>query len=253
MIDTANQLMEEMEKRSQEIIQLLSLQKPAPLSQKDLPPALVSRLQAKDGTYILRVFPRQDIWRAENLHRFLAELRQVHPEVSGEPVLIELFERVVLHTHRWGIILSLVAMSAVLWGVLRSPRLALLAGLPTALSLVQVLGLMGFTDMTFNPANFVAIPMLLGIGSVFGLQSVLRMKELGDSRLLCCSTGLAILLSAATSAAGFVSLGLAAHRGIASLGGLVTLGLVVNAVLSLVVLPLLVCRFPSLLGEESTP
>ncbi len=89
--------------------------------------------------------------------------------------------------------------------------------------------------------------MLLGIGSVFGLQSVLRMRELGNCRLLCCSTGLAIMLSAATSAAGFASLGLAAHRGIASLGGLVTAGLLVNAVLSLLVLPILVRHFPGLI------
>ena len=96
---------------------------------------------------------------------------------------------------------------------------------------------MGCFGWEFNPANFVAVPMLLGIGSVFGLHSMLRIRELGHEKLLSCSTGPAIVLSAATSMAGFASLGLADHRGIASLGWLVTTGLLVNAILSISVLP----------------
>jgi hopanoid biosynthesis associated RND transporter like protein HpnN len=247
LLDAVNELLRQLEARSKEVASLLKLQGGEPLKSEQLPPELVKRLQGQDGVYVLRVFPRQDIWRSANLHAFLDSLRSVEPNVSGEPVLIELFESVVLRTHKLGILLSLVAMGAILLGVLRDLRLAALAGLPTAISLIQVLGFMGLFGLSFNPANFVAIPMLLGIGSVFGLQSVLRMRELGNCRLLCCSTGLAIMLSAATSAAGFASLGLAAHRGIASLGGLVTAGLLVNAVLSLLVLPILVRHFPGLI------
>ena len=246
VIDGVNRLLTEMESKVGEVTELLAVQKVRPLRVDDLPEELKGRLRGADGTYVLRVFPKHDIWQAENLHSFLADLRTVSPNVTGEPVLIELFERVVLRTHHRGAFLSLLAMVALLALVLRDPRLVALASLPTAVSLVQVLGFMGFTGMTFNPANFVAIPMLLGIGSVFGLQSVLRMKELGNDELLCCSTGLAIFLSAATTAAGFASLMLAAHRGIASLGGLVTLGLVENALLSLLVLPCLVERWPGL-------
>lgn len=247
LLDAVNDLMLHMEGKSQEVSSLFELQGQTPLRTEQLPAELLTRLRGTDGTYVLRVFPKDDIWQSVNLHAFLDDLRTVSPKVSGEPVLIELFERVVLRTHKLGIILSLLAMAVILGGVLRDLRLVALAGLPTAISLVQVLGFMGLTGMSFNPANFVAIPMLLGIGSVFGLQSVLRMQELRSARLLCCSTGLAILLSAATSAAGFASLGLAAHRGIASLGGLVTLGLVMNAVLALFVLPVVVDRFPELI------
>lgn len=246
VIDGVNRLLAEMEAKIQEVEELLVVQKVKPLRVDDLPQELKGRLRGLDGTYALRVFPRQDIWQAENLRRFLTDLRTVTPKVTGEPVLIELFERVVLQTHHRGAFLSLLAMITLLVVVLRDLRLVALASLPTAVSLIQMLGFMGFTGLTFNPANFVAIPMLLGIGSVFGLQSVLRMKELRSDELLRCSTGLAIFLSAATTAAGFASLLLAAHRGIASLGGLVTLGLVENAVLSLLVLPCLVERWPGL-------
>ncbi len=253
LIDAINEMVRQTEVKSKEVTGLLLLQEPDPLRTEQLPGELLTRLRGQDGTFVLRVFPRDDIWQAANLHSFLKDLRTVTPEVTGEPVLIELFEGLVLKTHKLGILYSLLAMAVILTVVLRDVRLVALAGLPTAISLVQVLGFMGLCRMSFNPANFVAVPMLLGIGSVFGLQSVLRMKELRSSRVLCCSTGLAILLSAATSAAGFASLGLAAHRGIASLGGLVTMGLVVNAVLSLFVLPVVVEWYPDLLGKEKAP
>ena len=216
---------------------LLMRQNVEPLQVSQLPSALTSRLLRKDGKFVLRVFPRVDIWRPENLRRFLNDIRGVHPEVSGEPVLIELFERLVLDTHWRGIGLSLLAMVIILTAILRNVQDVFLAATPTALSLVILMGLMGFFHWDFNPANFVAVPMLLGIGCVFGLHSVLRIRELGHDRILSCSTGPAILLSATTTMAGFASLGLAEHRGIASLGWLVTISLLVNTFLSVVVLP----------------
>lgn len=216
---------------------LLLRQKVDPLQVQQLPSALTSRLLRQDGQFVLRVFPRVDIWQPENLQRFLNDIRGVHPRVSGEPVLIELFERLVLDTHWRGIGLSLLAMLIILMAILRNVQDVFLAATPTALSLVILMGLMGFFHWDFNPANFVAVPMLLGIGCVFGLHSVLRIRELGHDRILSCSTGPAILLSATTTMAGFASLGLADHRGIASLGWLVTISLLVNTFLSVVVLP----------------
>lgn len=216
---------------------LLLRQKARPLDAQELPSSLTSRLLRRDGKYVLRVFPRVDIWRPENLKRFLDDVRGVHPEVSGEPVLIELFERLVMDTHWRGIGLSLIAMVMILFVILRNARDVFLAAAPTALSLVILMGLMGLFHWDFNPANFVAVPMLLGIGCVFGLHSMLRIRELGHDRILSCSTGPAILLSATTSMAGFASLGLADHRGIASLGWLVSLGLLINTILSVVVVP----------------
>jgi uncharacterized protein len=216
---------------------LLVRQRSTPLTVEELPTSLTSRLLRRDGKFVLRVFPKVDIWRPENLQLFLGEVRGVHPEVSGEPVLIELFERLVMDTHWRGIGLSLLAMVVILSMILRDPKAVFLAATPTVLSLVILMGIMGLFGWDFNPANFVAVPMLLGIGCVFGLHSMLRIKELGHDRILSCSTGPAILLSATTSMAGFASLGLAEHRGIASLGWLVSMGLLVSTFLSVVVLP----------------
>lgn len=249
LIDHIEGLLNQSNSTATRLIDLLKRQSPIALSQEQLPEALTSRLFTTDGRFALKVFPKHDIWQPQELDHFLKEVRSVSGSVTGEPVLIELFERLVLATHWKGLGLSLLAISAVLLVVMRNLKLAILAALPTLFSVLNLLGFMGFFSLDFNPANFVAIPMLLGIGSVFGLHSVLRMKELGNDRLLCCSTGPAILLSAATSAAGFASLTAAAHLGIASLGGLVSMGLTMNAFVSLVLLPALVRKYPSLLDS----
>lgn len=216
---------------------LLLRQSSRPLTDSSLPHSLTDRLRLQNGSYALRVFPKVDIWQPKNLNQFLSEVRSAAPNISGEPVLIELFERLVLQTHWYGIALSLLSIFAVLVAVLRSLNDVLMAALPTAMSFLLVLGTMGLFGWSFNPANFVAVPMLLGIGSVFGLHSVMRMNELGHDKLLSCSTGPAIMLSAATSIAAFAALGLSEHRGIASLGWVVALGLTFNGILSIAVLP----------------
>ena len=237
IMDALESLRQDTMEKLDSLAPILKKQGSNALVAESLPQELKGRLLRTDGQYVIKVFPKVDIWQEANLNRFLEQLRQVSPQVSGEPVLIELFSRLVLQTHWQGIALSLVFMLAVLIGILRNLEEVFFALAPTALSLVLMMGTMSFLQWDFNPANFVAVPMLLGIGSVFGLHAVLRMRELGHEKLLTCSTGPAICLSAATSMAGFASLGLADHRGIASLGILVTLGLFFNAFLSILVLP----------------
>ncbi len=247
VLDVFEELRRENLTEARRMFPLLEMQETGPLEVMDLPEELTSRLIGLDGRFVIRVFPRLDIWQSENLKRFLSEVRSVKAEITGEPVLISLFERLVLKTHWDGIFYSVLALMLTQLLVFRDLRWAMLAVAPSVVSLLCVLGLMGIFDWSFNPANFVAVPLLLGIGSVFGLHSVLRMQELGNERLLACSTGPAILLSAATSAAGFASIGLAEHQGIASLGFLVTLGLLLNTALSLCLLPWLVQTFPQLM------
>ena len=248
IVDSIETLMNRSSHETSQLKELFRRQSTQTLTRDQLPAALTSRLYTSDQRYCLKVFPKQDIWQPDKLDDFLSDLHSVSASVSGEPVLIDLFERLVLITHWRGLALSLLFISGVLVVVMRSLKLALLASLPTLFSVLNLLGIMGYFGWVFNPANFVAIPMLLGIGSVFGLHSVLRMRDLGDDRLLCCSTGPAILLSAATSAAGFASLTVAAHLGIASLGALVSLGLSLNAFVSLILLPALVSRWPRLVS-----
>lgn len=102
-----------------------------------------------------------------------------------------------------------------------------------------MLGLMAHYKISFNPANFMTLPLVLGIGLVFGIHILQRFKEENQTAMFACSTGAAIVLDALTNVAGFGALMAAHHRGIASLGFVMTVGTLTNLVTALVVLPCL--------------
>ncbi|HIB64175.1 MAG TPA: RND transporter, partial [Phycisphaerales bacterium] len=96
---------------------------------------------------------------------------------------------------------------------------------------------MGYVGIDFNVVNFVALPMSVGIGAVYGVHALHRMRELGDETILTSSTGPALLLSGVTTMVGFASLMTAHHRGLASLGFVISIGVLVNFGGSLIFLP----------------
>ena len=120
---------------------------------------------------------------------------------------------------------------------LRSFRATLLSLLPTATGVLVIFASMGFVGIDFNVVNFVALPMSVGIGAVYGVHALHRMRELNDETLLTSSTGPALLLSGVTTMVGFASLMTAHHRGLSSLGFVISVGVAVNFGGSLIFLP----------------
>ena len=100
-----------------------------------------------------------------------------------------------------------------------------------------MLALMASRGVDFNLANFMALPLLLGVGLDFGIHVVHRTVEEGATSLFTNSTGPATTLSGLTTVAGFSTLMGAGHYGIASLGFVLTTGMVSMMIASLVVLP----------------
>ena len=91
----------------------------------------------------------------------------------------------------------------------------------------------------FNFANVVALPLLLGMGVDSAIHVVARMRAdaASSGRIMATSTGRAVLVSALTTLCSFGNLALSPHRGTASMGQLLTLGLVWILVATLVLLP----------------
>jgi hypothetical protein len=97
----------------------------------------------------------------------------------------------------------------------------------------------------FNPANIMTLPLVVGVGVTNGIHILNRFAEENDPGILARSTGKAVLLSALTTVAGFGSLMIAKHQGIASLGLLMAAGTFGCLVAGLVFLPTLLnwlCR-----------
>lgn len=224
------------------VLQLLKAQKAMPLTLEDLPDEVVVRYVSPEGTYLLNVHPSVDIWQRDNLLRFLSEVDSVGVTLVGHPVvqahLLESFDRAFRVTPLY----TLLGVFSVMLLYLRRPGQVALSSLPTVLGVLLIFGVMGAAGIDFNVVNFVALPISVGIGAVYGVHALHRMREMKSEALLTTSTGHAILLSGLTTIAGFASLMTARHQGLSSLGFVISVGVVANLMVSLIALPA-VCRW----------
>jgi hypothetical protein len=220
-----------------------------PITLADIPPQLKSRFVSRDGTkFLLQIFPKRNVWEKEAQEEFIQQLRQVDPDVTGNPVIGYESIKAMKEGYIEGGIYAFFAIILVTFFALRRIDDSLLAILPLALGIVWTAGLMWLFKLQFNLANMVAVPLIIGIGVENGIHVVHRYREegVGGPALVAGSTGQAIALFSLTTMIGFGSLMVARYYGIFSMGLLLTVAVGSVLVASLTVLPLLLFRTPSL-------
>ncbi|MBT5811891.1 MAG: hypothetical protein HOI19_16075, partial [Rhodospirillaceae bacterium] len=89
--------------------------------------------------------------------------------------------------------------------------------------------------LPFNFANVIVLPLLLGLGVASGVHLVMRGQTAASLR--GSSTPRAVLYSALTTLASFGSLMASGHRGMVSMGQLLTISIAYMLIAMLVVLP----------------
>ena len=136
---------------------------------------------------------------------------------------------------------ALIMVSVILWIFLRSVAESLLVIVPVVLAAAVTAALTVLLGLQFNFANIIALPLLLGVGVDSGIHMVHRMRTEPpvDGRILNTSTSRAVLASGLTTIASFGNLAFSTHLGMASMGQLLTLGMLVTLVATLILLPAL--------------
>lgn len=210
-----------------------------PMALDQVPKEIRERFLARDGTYAVYAFPKVNIWERAQLEVFVAELRQVSPEVTGPPVMFFEILRLVRKDYFKAGFYSALAIFLIFLIEFRSLRYSLLASLPLVIGVFSLFGLMSWLKISFNTANMIALPMILGIGADNGVHILHRFREEGGRGIdfLFKSTGKALLITYLDSVTSFVGLAFANHQGLASLGRIVVIGLTCCTVAGIAFLP----------------
>jgi predicted RND superfamily exporter protein len=103
--------------------------------------------------------------------------------------------------------------------------------------MAQTLGLMGLVGIDLNPANLIGIPLILGIAVDYGVHIVHDSLERPGPYRISASTANSVLVDALTTILGFGALMVASHKGLESLGRVLTLGVTTCTLTSLIFLP----------------
>ncbi|MDJ0865397.1 MAG: MMPL family transporter [Myxococcota bacterium] len=211
-----------------------------PVGAEDLPASLARRMLAEDGTARVQVFPTEDLIDLEAMTTFADEVRTLAPEATGIPINLVEFGRATMRSLAEATALALGTISLLLLLLWQRPGPAAAALAPLVLAAMLTGALMVLLGRSFDFANVVVLPLLLGVGIDSGIHLVQRARE-GEpgEPLLGTVTARAVFYSALTTIASFGSLAFSAHRGIAGMGLLLVLALLMGLACNLLVLPAL--------------
>jgi hopanoid biosynthesis associated RND transporter like protein HpnN len=211
------------------------------ISEEHLPEELVRRWVAADGTRRVEVIPRADLGDEEALRAFVAEVRTIAPRATGEPVINVSAGEAVVAAFRRALIGAAIATLLLLLLALRSVPDASRVIIPLLLAGAMTGAATVLFGIAFNYANVIALPLLLGVGVDNGIHMVHRRRAgtAPDRGLLETSTARAVLYASLTTIFSFGNLAFSSHPGTASMGRLLTIGMLAVLVCTLVVLPAL--------------
>ncbi len=213
--------------------------KAGPVALSDLPRPLVRRWLSPEGHYRVEAWPREILDSVEPMQRFMNAVRSVAPQAVGPPLVILESARAIVDAFQRAFVYSFIAITLLLLAILRKPFDVLLAMLPLVFSGLFTLASMVLLGISFNFANVIALPLILGVGIDYGVYIVQRGRgsAAAAANLLRSGAARAVLFGALTTIASFGNLVWARHPGTVSLGILLTLGLGLTLICALVFLP----------------
>jgi len=209
-----------------------------PVTIATLPPDLVRDWVTPGGQARVSIAPKGDANSDAVLGRFIDAVAKIAPDATGTPVGIREGGRTVVAAFLEAGALSFVAITGLLFLVLRRVRDVAITMAPIVLTGLLTLGSCVVIGQPLNFANIIALPLLFGIGVAFHIYFVMSWRS-GGSHLLTSSLARAVFFSALTTATGFGSLWLSSHPGTASMGKLLMISLIWTLVSALIFQPAL--------------
>ncbi|MGD0652357.1 MAG: MMPL family transporter, partial [Verrucomicrobiia bacterium] len=223
----------------QDQLALLAEQADRPMTVADVTPDLRRVLVGKTGKFLVRVFPKENVWELEPLERFVADVQSVAPKATGTPLGLHEFVNILVRGYIKAALWAFLVIAIMVFVDLRGAMATVLTLVPLVVGTIWMIGVMAVFGIRFNPANILTLPLMVGIGVAYGIYIVQRYREDGEATFYGKSTGRAVMLSALTAVIAFGSLLIGAHRGICSLGLVMTIGVSACLVAALVLLPAL--------------
>jgi predicted RND superfamily exporter protein len=221
----------------------------SPLRANDLPDALQKRFIGVHQKYLLQVYPKEDVWQRKHQEKFVTDLQSIVPTATGTPVQLYYYTELLKDSYVQAAYYSLGAIVLMVLLHFRTLSSVILALLPVVIGSIWLGGFMGWERLSFNPANIMVLPLMIGIGVTNGIHILNRFAEEKDPGILGKSTGKAVFISGLTTISGFGSLLLAQNQGISSLGEVMSVGLATCMIAALTFLPALL----KLLNPQNAP
>ncbi len=212
-----------------------------PFTSRDLPEELRERWINGRGEALVEIAPVENINDNAAAERFVSSVRSVVGKATGLPVVYTEASKTVVQSFQLAFFYAFIMVSVLLFVFLRRFADVLLVLVPIVFAALVTAAVTVWWGIPFNFANIIALPLLVGVGVDNGIHMVHRMRteppKSGEP--FRTSTSRAVFACGLTTIASFGNLAFSSHLGMASMGQLLTVGMVTTLVATLIVLPAL--------------
>jgi hypothetical protein len=211
----------------------------APVTEADIPQELRKRFVGKSGKFAMQIAPKKEIFDREPLEAYLRAVRSVAPDAAGEPVMVYDSMTIMRDSYESAFIYAFIAIVAILLIAFRSVTYAVIGLVPLVVGLLFMVAGMWLCGISFNSANIIVMPLILGIAVDSGIYIINRFRREDETavEVVTRSTGLGVIYNTLTIMASFGALMVAHHQGVFSIGVVMSLGMVACQFAFILVLP----------------
>ncbi|PIR25467.1 MAG: hypothetical protein COX62_07890 [Deltaproteobacteria bacterium CG_4_10_14_0_2_um_filter_43_8] len=228
------------------VVQALS---PEKLAVSDFPEAITRRYISSKGAYTFYIYPKENIWDPDALDAFVTAVSAVNPNAFGTPYEVHESGKLMRTTFLYSAIFAFAVILFLVWFDFKAIIPTCLAIVPLMVGMFLLVCVMGLLSLSFNMANFFAIPILIGVGVDSGVHLVHRILHERNLSALGTATAKGVLLTVFANAIGFGMMMIASHKGLASLGKVMAIGSItclLSAVVFMPPLAALLLKLPAL-------
>ncbi|MFT4583167.1 MAG: hopanoid biosynthesis associated RND transporter like protein HpnN [Gammaproteobacteria bacterium] len=219
---------------------------PQEVSIESLPTNIRQRWLSSSGHYRIEAYPKTDLSKPGEMRRFAVAAQAVLGDTAtGAPIIYLGGSDAVKSAFIQAFSYAFVVITALLWIILRSIKETSIVLAPLILAGLLTAAMSTVFSLPFNFANIIALPLLLGIGVDSALHMLHRYKTAlpEHGNLLQTSTARAVFFSALTTIVSFGNLATSTHAGTASMGVMLSIGVVSTLTCMLLVLPAMLKQF----------
>ncbi len=216
-----------------------------PVRAADIPQELRRRFVGVTGRCLLQIAPREEIFDLKPLEAFLTDVRKIEPNATGEPVMVFESMTIMRDSYRGAFLYAFLAIVIILLITFRGVRYTLIGLVPLVVGILFMVSGMWLAGIRFNSANIIVMPLVLGIAVDSGIYIINRFRREGESgyRVITSSTGRGVIYNTLTIMISFGALMVAGHRGVFSIGAVMSLGMVACQIAFIVTLPAVLAIF----------
>ena len=209
------------------------------VDEASLPSALSGRWVGQNGKYLLEISPVENLQNNAALERFVAQVQATAPNVIGSPVVSVEAGNAVMAAFKQAFLTAFIMITLLLLILMDKRRDAFLILIPILLAAMLTAGTSLLFSIPLNFANIIALPLLLGIGVDSGIHILHRYRTAPPESgiILATSSARAVLVSALTTIVSIGNLAFSSHLGTASMGKLLTIGISMTLLCTLIILP----------------